>query len=155
MYNLAKDRPLVGGGFSVDKRSIYNVYSPDPSRPYTPVAHSIYFQMLGEHGFVGLGLFLLMGLLCWRYAAWIIRNTKGRDDLKWAQDLAAMIQVSLIAYAVGGAFLNLAHFELPYYICLVLVVARSVVTEAMSKELPQAARAPGMVGRPVHPGRAW
>ena len=33
-----------------------------------------------------------------------------------------MCQVSLVGYAVGGAFLSLTYFDLPYYIVLILVV---------------------------------
>jgi probable O-glycosylation ligase (exosortase A-associated) len=146
MWNLAKDRPLVGGGFEVGNSRVYSLYSDQPGFGRTPVAHSIYFQMLGEHGFVGLGLFLLMGLLCWRYASWIIRHTRERDDLKWAHDLAAMIQVSFISYAVGGAFLNLAHFELPYYMALMLVLTRNLVTQATSGKAVQAAKSIARIG---------
>lgn len=35
-----------------------------------------------------------------------------------------MMQVSLIAYAVGGAFLSLAYFDLPYNIMAIVVVTR-------------------------------
>jgi hypothetical protein len=42
---------------------------------------------------------------------------------KWASDLAAMIQVSLIGYAVGGAFLGLAYFDLPYHLMIIVLLA--------------------------------
>jgi hypothetical protein len=35
-----------------------------------------------------------------------------------------MIQVSMVGYAVGGAFLSLAYFDLPYNIMVVLVGCR-------------------------------
>ena len=35
--------------------------------------------------------------------------------------LANMCQVALIGYAIGGAFLSLAYFDLPYSIVVVLV----------------------------------
>ena len=43
-------------------------------------------------------------------------------DAQWAFHLASMCQVSLIGYLVGGAFLSLAYFDLPYDIIVILVV---------------------------------
>src|SRR6185295_1803697 len=62
-FNLAQDRPLVGGGFEIYTQEVFARYAPDPTDVHA--AHSIYFQMLGEHGFVGLSLFLLLWLLLW------------------------------------------------------------------------------------------
>ena len=128
-FNLAKDRPLVGGGFEVDNSDVFARYAPDPTDVHS--AHSIYLQMLGEHGYVGLILFLLLWLLVWRDAAWIIRRTQNREDLRWASDLARMIQVSLAGYAVGGAFLNLAYYDVPYDLLVALVLTRLVVAKAI------------------------
>ena len=73
--------------------------------------HSICFGVLGEHGFIGLGIFLLLGLFVWFRAQKVIRTCKKDPDRKWASDLAVMIQVSLIGYASGGAFLGLMYFD--------------------------------------------
>ena len=51
-FNLANDRPLVGGGFEPYTPRVFAKYAPDPLT--LQAAHSIYFQMLGEHGYVGL-----------------------------------------------------------------------------------------------------
>jgi probable O-glycosylation ligase (exosortase A-associated) len=123
--NVAQDRPLVGAGFNGHYASEYVRYAVDLAdiRP----AHSIYFQMLGEHGFVGLALFLLLWILVWRDASWIIRQFQGQKQLHWASDIARMIQVSLVGYAVGGAFLNLAHYDVPYNLLAALVLTRILV----------------------------
>lgn len=89
-----------------------------------PVAHSIYFQILGQHGFVGLGLFLLLWLVTWNAAGRLRKETRGIPQARWAGDLGAMCQVSLVGYAVGGAFLNLAHFDWPYNVMAMVVMAR-------------------------------
>lgn len=124
-YNLAVDRPLVGGGFEIYDQKTFERYAPIPTDVHA--AHSIYFQALGEHGFVGLGLYLLFGFLCWRSCAWILRNTAKREDLKWAYHLAAMSQVSIIGFAVGGAFLSLLYFDVPYYLMAAIVTTRIIV----------------------------
>ncbi len=134
-FNLAKDRPLVGGGFEVATRELFDRYAPDVT-DVGRAAHSIYFQALGEHGFVGLGLFLLLGFLTWRTGVWIIRNTRGLNEYHWAFSMASMIQVSLIGYAVGGAFLSLLYFDVPYYLMIAMVATRCIV----EKELEEKAR---------------
>ncbi|SEP36419.1 putative O-glycosylation ligase, exosortase A system-associated [Nitrosovibrio sp. Nv6] len=130
-YNLAKERPLTGGGFEVITPELFYLYAPHPTDLHA--AHSIYFQALGEHGFVGLGLYLLLGLLTWRTGSWIIRNTKNLEEYRWASNLATMIQVSLIGFATGGAFLSLLYFDVPYYLMGVMVATRFLV----AKELKQ------------------
>ncbi len=64
---------------------------------------------------MGLALFLAIWFFTWRRSAWLAKTTKGRDDLRWASNLVAMVQVSLVGYLVGGAFLDLAYWDLPYY----------------------------------------
>lgn len=127
MYNLAKDRPMVGGGFETATSQVYQSYTPDPSSPWVVVAHSIYFATLGQHGFVGLSLFLLLWFVTWRAASRIIVMSRAVPDLLWAGDLARMCHVSLIAYLIGGAFLDLQYFELPYYLMVALVATLGVV----------------------------
>jgi probable O-glycosylation ligase (exosortase A-associated) len=131
-FNLAKDRPLVGGGFQIYNLDIFGRYAPDPTDVHS--AHSIYFQMLGEHGFVGLALFLLLWLLVWRDAAWIDRQTRRREGMQWASDLARMIQASLVGYAVGGAFLNLAYYDVPYNLMVALLLTRILVEKQLRTE---------------------
>jgi probable O-glycosylation ligase (exosortase A-associated) len=128
-FNLARDRPFVGGGFQIYDPETFQRYAPDPTAVHA--AHSIYFQALGEHGFVGLALYLLIGLFTWRSAAWIVRNTARSADLTWASNLARMIQVSLIGFAVGGAFLSLLYFDVPYYLMVAIVVARRIVEQEL------------------------
>jgi probable O-glycosylation ligase (exosortase A-associated) len=131
-FNLAKDRPLVGGGFDTFDKDLFVKYAPEPNAFHD--AHSIYFEVLGEHGFVGLALFLAIGVLALRNGTWIIRHTRDRPGLRWARDLAAMTQVSLIGYAVGGAFLGLAYFDLYYHLVGVLVMTRWLVARELSAE---------------------
>jgi probable O-glycosylation ligase (exosortase A-associated) len=131
-YNLAKERPLVGGGFQIYNLDVFGRYAPDPTDVHS--AHSIYFQMLGEHGFVGLFLFLLLWILVWRDAAWIDRRARRREGMQWASDLARMIQVSLVGYAVGGAFLNLAYYDVPYNLMVALILTRILVEKQLRSE---------------------
>lgn len=131
-YNLAKERPLTGGGFEVTMPELFFRYAPNPYDIHA--AHSVYFQAIGEHGFVGIGLYLLLGFMTWRTGSWIIRNTAKRDDYMWAYNLATMIQVSLIGFAVGGAFLSLLYFDVPYYLMVAMVVTRVLVEKELKEK---------------------
>lgn len=137
-FNLAKDRPLVGGGFEIYNQTAFHLYAPVPDDLHA--AHSIYFQALGEHGFVGLGLYLLLAFLTWRKAAWIVRTTATWDDYKWAGSLALMVQVSMVGFGVGGAFLSLLYYDVPYYLVAVVVSTGCIIEQAL-KDKAAAARA--------------
>jgi len=119
-FNLANSR-LPGGGFEIYTPDMFAKYAPNPIDLH--VAHSIYFSVLGEHGYVGLLLFLLVWVLAFRTAGKIRKNALLREETQWVYYLAGMCQVSLVGYAVGGAFLSLAYFDLPYNILVILVVS--------------------------------
>ncbi len=138
-FQIAVDRPIVGGGFDMlyDLRT-YTMYNSS----ITPrTAHSITFQILGEHGFIGLLLFLLIGVTLVFKAQAVRRQTKGVPRLQWAADMAGMSQVSLGGFFVAGQFLNVAYFDLIYlYVPLIVGTAAVVQREKakMAKEPPAA-----------------
>jgi len=138
-WRVAMERPIVGGGLRVFYDGAYFMRLV-PEAIGSRNAHSIYFEVLGETGFVGLGLFLLLGAASLLTAGSIIRRTKGRPELQWAGTLAAMVQVSLIGYASAGAFLNLGFFDLYYMIIAVIVCLKVVVDKELSAQalLPSA-----------------
>jgi len=121
---------LVGGGYDVFDPALFKRYAPEPDNFHD--AHSIYFQVLGEHGFVGIILFVLLGWLTFRSAAWVIRHTKERAEMTWARDLASMVQVSIIGYAVGGAFLGLAYFDLYYHLIAIALLTQTLVAKEIA-----------------------
>ena len=133
-FNLAVDRPFVGGGFNTFTPELFQKYAPDPEAFHD--SHSIYFEVLAEHGFVGLALFLTLGALSLLRARKIARRASRREDLRWAADLASMVQVCLVGYAVGGAFLGLAYFDLYYHLVAVLVILGAIVAHTEQQELP-------------------
>lgn len=136
-WNVAVDRFPFGGGFGMWSAPVFAQYAPNPDAVF--VAHSIYFHVLGDHGFIGLFLFLMVFGFSWLNGGWIVRQTKNKPELAWAHDLAAMCQVSLVGYAVGGAFLSLTYFDLPYYLVLILVVLRRLVREKLVTHASQMA----------------
>ena len=129
LLNCALDRPMTGAGFAADNIVVFSRYAPTDAEfasfeGTVFVAHSIYMQMLGEHGFPGLFLFMALGVTTWRTAGRLARQTKADPEFgKWVPTLMPMIQVSLMGYAVGGAFLSLAYLDVPFYfVALVALV---------------------------------
>lgn len=144
-YHLANDR-ITGGGFETWQRPVFARYAPDPTN-WRDV-HSVYFEVLGEHGYVGLALFLgLMGFT-WLKCSSIIRVAKRNPSNVWARDLAAMIQVSMVGYLSAGAFLGLAYFDYIYHLVAVVVVLHHLIrqpqpaAEAVSTRSQLAAETP-------------
>lgn len=150
-WRLALERPFTGGGFSVFyDAALYKRLVPESITFFN--AHSIYFEMLGESGFVGLGIFLLLGLSSLLTAGSVLRRTKNRPDLVWARNLAAMTQVSLIGYASAGAFLNLGFFDLYYIIVAVIVGLDATVKDELAKSAaaePRTRRPAPIVAKPA------
>jgi probable O-glycosylation ligase (exosortase A-associated) len=126
-FNLAKDRPL-GGGFDIYDFDTFGRYAPDPLDVHA--AHSIYFQIMGEHGFIGLLLFMSIGFTTWVMAGRTARMARQTPELLWAAQLMDMVKVSMIGYAVGGAFLSLAYFDVPYFVIVVVVATHELVRRA-------------------------
>ena len=148
LWNLSLDRPFVGGGFGTDTLTVFRRYAPTEA-PYNIftgtvwVAHSIYFQALGEHGFPGLALYLLLGFLTWRTATWTIHQTRHDPTFQdWAPTLMRMCQVSLAGFATGGAFLSLMHLDVVFYIMAIILVTAATVREAHKARLQQRAPSP-------------
>ena len=118
-WNVAT-KNFFGGGYWMWTGTVFAVYAPVPDDVHA--AHSIYFQILGEHGFVGLFLFMTMWLLVWIKAGRLRRLAKQDPQRRWVADLGAMCQVSLAGYAVGGAFLSLAYYDMPYNVLVIVVL---------------------------------
>lgn len=124
---LAAKKPIMGGGFKVfEGRKAYDMLNSSIRKRNV---HSIYFEALGEHGVVGLILFLLLGITGLRTATWIERQARGHPELTKEGVLARMLKVSLIAYATGGIFLNIGNLDL-YYHMLALILLTKLAVQA-------------------------
>jgi probable O-glycosylation ligase (exosortase A-associated) len=108
--------PLGAGFYGPQLNAIFHYYFP---AEMSHAAHSIYFQVLGEHGYIGLALYLALIIasfgLCWKIA-----RSPQREETLWVRKLAGMIQISLFAFLVGGAALSMAYYDL--FIILICIV---------------------------------
>lgn len=145
--NIANDNPIFGAGFdAVQVASIWDKYKLVPNFIDIEVpndiafkaAHSNYFQVLADLGYVGFFLFLAL-LLSAFVTRWQIKSLVKQlsRDHAWASDLSTAITLSLVAFMVGGAGVSLAYFELAY----LQIVMLSIVLHLLQKELKVARNA--------------
>ncbi|HEX7787670.1 MAG TPA: putative O-glycosylation ligase, exosortase A system-associated [Methylomirabilota bacterium] len=128
---LAKDYPIMGGGFRTFSKDIYEMYMPGYKYAENALdAHSIYFQVLGEHGFTGLALFVgLIVSTLWSLRR-IIWKTRRDPSQQWIWHCAQMLEVSVLAYAASGAFLSMSYFDLFYHQVVITVILKTFVNAA-------------------------
>lgn len=122
-YDLAKERPLTGGGFEAFR-----------ANPTDIDAHSNYFGMLAEQGFLATGIYLLLIASCLFTLQGIARRDRGSPSGGWYGDCARMMQVSLVAYLVNGLTINRQYFDLFY-----LIVAMTVILKSLARAAEQEA----------------
>lgn len=131
---IAKQSPLLGAGFDFEEL-------PDPSRWWshvppdlfgygtmkTHVAHSIYFSVLGQHGFVALAMFLMLLIFTYRDFRRLESQTMANPDVAWIGPYARALRIGLAGYMVAGAFLNAAYFDLSYlFVAFTAIFRREV-----------------------------
>lgn len=142
-WNLALDRPLIGGGFqALDDYTIYVRYNPNVLTKIEELRelgvhvsgiHSIYFEFLAENGFPGLLVFLVLCLILARSVNQLASKQKNQpQSLSIAYGI--MLRISLMAYLVCGTFLEMASFDLFYQIVVLTVVAKRIFLPSSAKK---------------------
>ena len=139
---LAIQSPLVGGGFkaieyfpvwSNASQSFFSYpwfYTGDalPNPVHAHAAHSIYFQVLGDHGFIGLALYLYCLIGSFLTARSTARKAKKMNAPIWIRNLCTALQLAIFVFALGGAALSFAYFDLTFALFgLVLVLDKRIL----------------------------
>lgn len=130
---IALARPLTGGGFLAPyKQSVVDQYD---SGVTARAVHSIYFEVIGEHGFPVFLIWVTLPLLGLVNSIRVARLARGRPELAWHRDLARMSQVSIVAYLTAGTFLSLSYWDV-YYAVLCILEATRARALAVPRETP-------------------
>lgn len=161
-FIMAAKHPFFGGGFksleyfpnwlllSRDFFSFPWFYTGDalPNTTVARAAHSVYFQVLGEQGFVGLGLYLGCLASAFLKAGAVVRRARRAGAPEWLRTLATMLQLSIFAFALGGAALSFAYVDLIFCLFgLVLVVEKRLLPATLRSMAASAA--PGAAALPA------
>jgi O-antigen ligase len=160
-WNYAQDNPW-GGGFDAYRqnrievetvseqgagnvRSVQQNVHQDFSRAY----HSSYFEMLGEQGFPGLFLFLLIHGLGLVRMEVLRRRWRGAEgDKAWISPLATALQSFQAIYLVGSLFVGIAFQPFVWMIVAVQIGFDSYVSRRHRPEPKRPIRplAPALAG---------
>jgi probable O-glycosylation ligase (exosortase A-associated) len=152
-FRIANDYPVFGVG--IRNSGMFTLqYGAD----YAGRAiHSQYLQTLADGGYPALALYLLALGSVYVAMKRTRRFLKGRTDLDARHAVSMMngIECSLLIFCVGGAFLSLEVFELPYVIVL-LGAQTSLLVRFRTGDVPESALAPAAlaVRLPIAPQRA-
>lgn len=122
-WDYVKQRPN-GGGFNAYLQNSLQYYTNkvsgegasmtverqlivDKGRAY----HNSYFEMLGEQGFPGLFLWLLLQVICIVRTEYTRRlyKKRGKPDEQWAATLALALQQGHLVYLFGSMFVGIAY----------------------------------------------
>lgn len=145
-YYYARDHFPIGAGLDGPQQPVvYNHYFPGQD---FHAAHSIYFEILGDNGFVGLAIYLVLLFLVFHACSRIRKVTRGRPELLWAHDLSTAIQLSLVAFCAGGAALSLAYSDFLFIWAGLLPRLWNLVERAEPRRIPSAWRPRGLAPVP-------
>jgi probable O-glycosylation ligase (exosortase A-associated) len=140
--SIAEDYPVFGGGFKVFvHRATYDIYMPEYPRSFGHDAHSIYFNLIGEHGWVGFWLFvsLVTAVLLRLYQ--LRRLARAHPEIAWAGNYAHMLQASIATYLTTGAFLSVAYIDIAYQLFILAPVIHAVAVQQLAAGQPESAAA--------------
>jgi len=153
-WDYVKDHP-AGGGFNaylqnkltIEKvatekaRSVETVATAveyDKARAY----HSSYFEMLGEQGFLGLGLWLMLHIIgLWRMEVLRRRYLGHAGEHGWIAPLATALQHGHLIYLVGSLFVGIAFQPFVYMLIAVQIGLDAYVRRHVRKVAPPPFRA--------------
>ncbi|MGH9891843.1 MAG: putative O-glycosylation ligase, exosortase A system-associated, partial [bacterium] len=154
-FQIAKDSPVLGGGFRTFSTEIYETYMPGyvyADRQHD--AHSIFLQVLAEHGYPGLALFVGLIVSTLVSLRGLILSTRDRPDQQWITDCARMLEVSLAAYLVSGVFLSMSYFDLFYHLVAITVLLKVFARQPVVQDAGIAIPATVMATARRDPARA-
>jgi probable O-glycosylation ligase (exosortase A-associated) len=151
-WNFALAHPITGGGF----HSFLLHQTGTIDHPAYLEAHNIFFETLADHGFVGLGLFLMLvfgGVFC---AGRMAKRARKIPDLDWAANLGSMLQLSILTFLAGSQFISDATQSMVYELCALTLAAGGIVKRRMASEAtsPIIRQDAPMTKRPIQAPRA-
>ena len=138
---IAVENPVFGGGFrAVQAPVIFEQFRykqgllgfvETPNVNYPAAAHSIYFEVLGDMGFVGLLIFvaLMWTTFSARSEVQGLVRKSGRDDLLWAADMVNALAGAMFIFLITGAALSAAFYDFHYMLVALADCVRRHVRE--------------------------
>lgn len=132
-WRIATTHPFAGEGFrALWNEEIWNEYY---GYNYFVVrdVHSLYFEVMSEHGFVGFFIYIAIMISALATLASVRARWKGHPEYGYLSYYAEMNQLAIYPFMIAGAFLSFAYFDLYF-----LLVATSTLLKVLSVRAEQA-----------------
>lgn len=117
---FATTHPFGGGfdAFRLNRIALANEegiqYFP-PGQYRGKAFHNVFFEVMGEQGFVGLAVYLaILAMTLWKLS-WLRRRSRGDPALAWLGDLSMKFSDALVVLLVGGMFIGIAYQPFIFY----------------------------------------
>jgi putative inorganic carbon (hco3(-)) transporter len=137
-------RPLQGAGFDYYSLRAYATYFPEflerwPGKVWS--CHNTWLSIFSEHGLLGLSVWLWLLACFWSSLRRLRRLAPTKESTEWLLPYSSMLEAALVAYVVSGIFLDVAYFELYYFLIVVAAVATKLLEQQYSVQGVALARA--------------
>lgn len=153
----------LGGGFMlhlINHIQIPSLNGGAPEIQFGRAFHSIYFELLGEQGYPGMALFLLItGLAVYRLRR-TAKRAKVYPELEWVVGLSGALQAGIAVFLTSGAFVGIAYQPMYWYFIAMSIsvnaymwrVERNMATQASGwRAIATAPATGGWRNRPMPP----
>ncbi len=146
--SMAHDRPLTGVG-SGNFLVWFKRYAPDPNDIH--VAHSSFYQLLGEQGYPGVAIWIWLVVMCWMVASWVEVRLVRLEHGAWTNGryYIVMVKASWVGYVLCGAFLSQEDMDFFYH--LLAIVSRYTVFVKRREDELRAERQKALVAQANKP----
>jgi len=138
-FNIGKAH-VLGGGFGCFTPEQYRIHAPDPQMNlgysidkygnkvvHAQTSHSIYFEVMAEHGLIGFALYITILISMLFSLHKVERITKKLPATQWISNYSRAFYVSLVGFMISGAFVSRAFFELFWAIYSAAICFMSIV----------------------------
>ena len=137
-WRVGSAYPILGGGFDYYSIETYAQFLPEflekfPGKMWS--CHNMWLTIWGELGLVGAAVWgsLLVSVLVSLHK--LNRHSNIYQGSPWISAYANMIQLAFVVYMVCGTFLDIAYFEIYYFLIALVILIKERVREALEKDV--------------------
>ena len=141
-----------GGGFDAYRASYAVATRPDGTQfaIHGLASHNIYFEVLGEQGWFGLGIFLSIFAVFFFGMMRVCHRARRREDVAWMRGLASALIQSMLIFMAGAVFSGIAHQPLQYYLLMFAVSLSALMARVGAEERAGPVTAPQAAASAPH-----
>jgi probable O-glycosylation ligase (exosortase A-associated) len=132
----------LGGGFMsylVDHVDVPGGGADPGHTEFARAFHSIYFEVLGEQGYPGMVLFLLLTGSTFFMLRALAKEARHEPELAWVVGLSNALQSGLAVFLTAGAFVGIAFQPMYWYFISMSICLRAYVWQVdRQNDVPEA-----------------